>query len=350
MSILAEPPVTVVDKNVDKHGTREVATAYLQYLYTDEAQEIAAKNHYRPRLASGRSPSYEKRLPQARAVHGRRGLRWLAEGTEDALRRQWHLRPDLRCRAVADDRGRRGARAHRHAATPWRRSLRKLLGKPRVLPGLVAHARASRCFYLSALVLLPIAALMLSASTLSWAQIARHRHARRAPSPRSGSRSARRFARGPHQHAGGHPGGVGARALPLLGPHAARRHRRPALRAAHLGGRHRAHLRVLGARLDRLPTLASSACPSRSRASASSSHSPSWACRSWCARCSRSIQEIDAQLEEAAASLGATKLQTFRRVHLAAARRRPSVPALRSRSRARSASTARCCSSPATCR
>ena len=48
VSILAEPPVAVVDKNVDKRGTREVATAYLEYLYTPEGQEIAAQNHYRP--------------------------------------------------------------------------------------------------------------------------------------------------------------------------------------------------------------------------------------------------------------------------------------------------------------
>ncbi len=49
LSILAEPPVTIVDKNVDKHGTREIATAYLQHLYSEEAQEIIAKHHYRPR-------------------------------------------------------------------------------------------------------------------------------------------------------------------------------------------------------------------------------------------------------------------------------------------------------------
>jgi sulfate/thiosulfate transport system substrate-binding protein len=48
LSILAEPPVTVVDKTVDRRGTRVVATAYLQYLYTPEGQEIAAQNHYRP--------------------------------------------------------------------------------------------------------------------------------------------------------------------------------------------------------------------------------------------------------------------------------------------------------------
>jgi sulfate transport system substrate-binding protein len=49
VSILAEPPVAVVDKVVDKHGTRKVAEAYLQYLYSPEGQEIAAQNYYRPR-------------------------------------------------------------------------------------------------------------------------------------------------------------------------------------------------------------------------------------------------------------------------------------------------------------
>jgi sulfate transport system substrate-binding protein len=49
ISILAEPPVAVVDKVVDKKGTRAVAEAYLQYLYSAEGQEIAAKHHYRPR-------------------------------------------------------------------------------------------------------------------------------------------------------------------------------------------------------------------------------------------------------------------------------------------------------------
>jgi sulfate transport system substrate-binding protein len=48
-SILAEPPVALVDKNVDKHGTRAVAEAYLKELYTPEGQEIVAKHFYRPR-------------------------------------------------------------------------------------------------------------------------------------------------------------------------------------------------------------------------------------------------------------------------------------------------------------
>jgi sulfate/thiosulfate-binding protein len=50
LSILAEPPVAVVDKVVDKKGTRAAAQAYLEFLYTPEGQEIAARNYYRPRL------------------------------------------------------------------------------------------------------------------------------------------------------------------------------------------------------------------------------------------------------------------------------------------------------------
>jgi sulfate transport system substrate-binding protein len=51
ISILAEPPVSVVDKVVDRHGTRAVAEAYLQYLYSHEGQELAARHFYRPRDA-----------------------------------------------------------------------------------------------------------------------------------------------------------------------------------------------------------------------------------------------------------------------------------------------------------
>jgi len=51
LSILAEPPVALVDKVADKRGTRAVAQGYLEYLYTEEGQEIAAKNYFRPRLA-----------------------------------------------------------------------------------------------------------------------------------------------------------------------------------------------------------------------------------------------------------------------------------------------------------
>ena len=49
ISILAEPPVAVVEKNAAKHGTTEVARAYLEFLYTPQAQQIAGKHFYRPR-------------------------------------------------------------------------------------------------------------------------------------------------------------------------------------------------------------------------------------------------------------------------------------------------------------
>jgi len=52
VSILAEPPVAWVDRNVDRHGTAAVAKAYLEYLYSPEGQDIAAKNFYRPRDAA----------------------------------------------------------------------------------------------------------------------------------------------------------------------------------------------------------------------------------------------------------------------------------------------------------
>ena len=52
VTILAEPPVAVVEKVAKKHGTLAVATAYLEYLYTDAGQEIAARNYYRPRVAA----------------------------------------------------------------------------------------------------------------------------------------------------------------------------------------------------------------------------------------------------------------------------------------------------------
>jgi sulfate/thiosulfate transport system substrate-binding protein len=66
-SILAEPPVSIVDKVVDKKGTRNVAQAYLEYLYTPEGQEIAAKNYYRPRLESV-AKKYVSTFPKIKLV------------------------------------------------------------------------------------------------------------------------------------------------------------------------------------------------------------------------------------------------------------------------------------------
>ena len=63
VSILAEPPVTVIDKTVDKRGTRAVAQAYLEYLYSPEGQEIAARNFYRP-IDAGIAAKYARQVPK----------------------------------------------------------------------------------------------------------------------------------------------------------------------------------------------------------------------------------------------------------------------------------------------
>ncbi|HEY2846128.1 MAG TPA: sulfate ABC transporter substrate-binding protein [Bryobacteraceae bacterium] len=63
ISILAEPPVSVVDKFAAKHGNAEVARAYLEFLYTEEGQEIGARNYYRPRLEKV-AVKYADRFPK----------------------------------------------------------------------------------------------------------------------------------------------------------------------------------------------------------------------------------------------------------------------------------------------
>jgi sulfate transport system substrate-binding protein len=67
LSILAEPPVAVVDKNVLRRGTREVAQAYLEHLYTPEAQEIIAQNYYRP-IDPQVAAKYAQQFPKLRLV------------------------------------------------------------------------------------------------------------------------------------------------------------------------------------------------------------------------------------------------------------------------------------------
>jgi sulfate transport system substrate-binding protein len=67
LSILAEPPVTLVDKVVQRRGTQAVAQAYLEFLYTPEAQEIIAKHHYRPRNAEV-AARYAERFPPIKLI------------------------------------------------------------------------------------------------------------------------------------------------------------------------------------------------------------------------------------------------------------------------------------------
>lgn len=63
LSILAQPPVTLVDKFADKHGTREVSQAYLEYLYSPAGQRLAAKHYYRPAKPEHADPADQQRFP-----------------------------------------------------------------------------------------------------------------------------------------------------------------------------------------------------------------------------------------------------------------------------------------------
>lgn len=67
LSILAEPPVAVVDKVVDKRGTRQTAQAYLEYLYSEEGQQIAARHYYRPSNPKV-AAQYAKQFPKLKLV------------------------------------------------------------------------------------------------------------------------------------------------------------------------------------------------------------------------------------------------------------------------------------------
>ena len=101
-SILAEPPVAVVDANVDAKGTRKVAEAYLQYLYSAEGQTIAAKHYYRPSKPELVPADELAEAARAEAGHHRRSdLRRMGEGAALSFRRRWHIRPDLQAGPVS---------------------------------------------------------------------------------------------------------------------------------------------------------------------------------------------------------------------------------------------------------
>ena len=117
-----------------------------------EGQEIAAKNYYRPRLDSV-AKKYASTFPKDKAGHHRRSFRWLAKGAEDAFCRWRSVRPDLSAQSVT------------MAFTFKKRSN---------LPGF-GLALGFTVLYLSLIVLIPLAATFLKASSLSWATVLAHR-------------------------------------------------------------------------------------------------------------------------------------------------------------------------------
>ena len=97
LSILAQPPVSVVDKNVDKKGTRKVAEAYLEYLYSPEGQEIAGKNFYRP-TDEKVAAKYADQFPKIKLFTIDEVFGGWKKAYEDALQGRRDLRPNLRSR------------------------------------------------------------------------------------------------------------------------------------------------------------------------------------------------------------------------------------------------------------
>ncbi len=90
LAIKAEPTVALVDKNVNRKGTRKVAQAYLEYLYSPVGQDLAGKNFYRP-VSPEAQAKYAHQFPDLEAVHHRRCLRRLGRGQSGTLCRRRHV-------------------------------------------------------------------------------------------------------------------------------------------------------------------------------------------------------------------------------------------------------------------
>jgi len=84
ISILAEPSVALVEKVAERHGTTAVAQAYLEYLYSEAGQEIAARHYYRPRDKKI-AAKYADQFAKVKTLHDRHRLQRLAESTEIAF-------------------------------------------------------------------------------------------------------------------------------------------------------------------------------------------------------------------------------------------------------------------------
>ena len=334
VSILAEPPVAVVDKVVAPHGTRAVAAGVPRVPLHAEAQELIAqallppaRSRRWPRSTRRSFPKIELFTIDEASAAGRRA--------DDALRRRRRLRPDL---------SRRDVRGRAHDAARFaceRRACCRASG----------CRSASRSLYLSLLVLHPaLGAVPRTASTSAAASFLRSRHvaarARRVRAQLRRRRSPRRWSTPSsalHRR-------VGARALPLPGRAPRRRAGRSAVRAADRGRRHRAHDAATRRTAGSARCSSRSASRSRSRRSASSIALTFVGLPFVVRTVQPVLEELDPELEEAAAEPRRDALADL--PPRARSRRSGprSSPASRSRSRARSASTARSSSSPATCR
>ena len=151
VSILAEPPVSLVDKVVDRRGTRSIAQAYLEYLYTPEGQEIAAKHYYRPRLAAV-AKKYAGNFPAVKLF------------TIDEVFGGW---AKLR-RRISND-GAPSTKSINPNSTQGTQPMRRAFRPHSILPGF-GLTMGFTIFYLSLIILIPLGAAFLKTLTMGWPQ------------------------------------------------------------------------------------------------------------------------------------------------------------------------------------
>ena len=158
LSILAEPPVSVVDGNVDAKGTRKVAEAYLQFLYTPAAQAIIAKNYYRPRAPEFAAKEDLERFPKLELI------------TVDKVFGGWKkAQPTHFADGGVFDQIQKAdplAMAVQHSPR-WKRERAARLR---------AHARLDAWSIFRSIVLFPLGALIMRASALGVDRDLEHRH------------------------------------------------------------------------------------------------------------------------------------------------------------------------------
>ena len=292
--------------------------AYLDFLYTDRAQAIIAKNHYRPIKRESAAPADLAQLPEIKLFT----IEDL-QGSWDEIQKRNFDAGGLFDRSEPAP----GAEARR----PWSR--RRAAGRwtfrrPSVIPGF-GISFGYTLAYLGLIVLLPLAGLVVKASGLGLSGILAGRH-RSAGGERAPAQLRRLGAGGARRLRVRLAGGLGADPLPLPGPQARRRAvDLPFALPTAVAGIALASLYAPNG-LARRAARAGSASRSPTRRSASSSRWCSSACRSWCARVQPLIAEIDSEIEEASATLGATALATLTRVVLP-----PLIPAVLDRLRPR---------------
>jgi len=145
----------MVDKIAGRHGTKAVAQAYLEFLYTPEGQEIVARHYFRPRLKAV-ADKHAAQFPKMTMFTIDQAFGGWAKSAGGALRRRRRLRPDLRGREVGSP----------MAASPEPRDQGR---RGRMLPGF-GLSMGITITYLTLVILIPLATLLLKTATLTWAQ------------------------------------------------------------------------------------------------------------------------------------------------------------------------------------